>query len=198
MLKKSEKTKVLIRNAFIKLLNEKGLNDVSVKNITEELDMNRGTFYLHYEDKYALLQEIEMDIINNIKRILENGAAYDLGRYILARDNDALLNTLTEIYKYIKESSHIIGVLIGPNGDVSFQWKLKTLIEKTLEKNLELQNLDNTIAFKYMTVIASSAQLGIIQKWIKSDFQETPEELATFMSGLINEVFHKVLINHNQ
>lgn len=198
MLKKSEKTKVLIRNAFIKLLNEKGLNDVSVKNITEELDINRGTFYLHYEDKYALLQEIEMDIINNIKSILENGAAYDLGRYILARDNDALLNTLTEIYKYIKESSDIIGVLIGPNGDVSFQWKLKTLIEKTLEKNLESQNLDNTIAFKYMTVIASSAQLGIIQKWIKSDFQETPEELAIFMSELINEVFHKVLINHKQ
>lgn len=198
MLKKSDKTKVLIRNTFIKLLNEKGLNDVSVKNITEELDINRGTFYLHYEDKYALLQEIEMDIINNIKSILENGAAYDLGGYILARDNDMLFNTLTEIYKYIKDSSHIIGVLIGPNGDASFQWKLKTLIEETLQKNLESQNLDNTIALKYMTVIASSAQLGIIQKWIKSDFQETPEELAIFMSGLINEVFHKVLINHKQ
>lgn len=198
MLKKSDKTKVLIRNTFIKLLNEKGLNDVSVKNITEELDINRGTFYLHYEDKYALLQEIEMDIINNIKSILENGAAYDLGGYILARDNDMLFNTLTEIYKYIKDSSHIIGVLIGPNGDASFQWKLKTLIEETLQKNLESQNLDNTIALKYMTVIASSAQLGIIQKWIKSGFQETPEELAIFMSGLINEVFHKVLINHKQ
>lgn len=198
MLKKSDKTKVLIRNTFIKLLNEKGLNDVSVKNITEELDINRGTFYLHYEDKYALLQEIEMDIINNIKSILENGAAYDLGGYILARDNDMLFNTLTEIYKYIKDSSHIIGVLIGPNGDASFQWKLKTLIEETLQKNLESQNLDNTIALKYMTVIASSAQLGIIQKWIKSDFQETPEELAIFMSELINEVFHKVLINHKQ
>lgn len=196
MLKKSNKTKFLIKNTFIKLLNEKGLNDVSVKNITEELDINRGTFYLHYEDKYALLQEIEMDIINNIKNIIENGISYNLSKYVLTEDRDILLKTLIDVYKYIKSSSDVFGVLIGPNGDASFQWKLKSLIEDTLQKNLESQNLGDTISIKYMTVIASSAQLGIIQKWIKSGFQESPEELAMFISEVINEVFYKVLLTH--
>lgn len=195
MLKKSNKTKVLIKNTFIDLLKEKSFNDITVKNITDALDINRGTFYLHYEDKYQLLEEIEMEIINHIKKIMEDGTEGVIENNILLENKKMLLNTLTGVYRYIKEVSYIFGILIGPNGDIAFQWRLKSLIESVLHKNLEKLNLADTISYKYVTVIASSAQLGIIQKWIKSDFKESPEELADFMSNLINKVFSEILIN---
>ncbi|MGL4773228.1 MAG: TetR/AcrR family transcriptional regulator [Clostridium sp.] len=195
MLKKSDKTKVLIKSAFINLLGEKGLNEVTVKNIADSLDINRGTFYIHYEDKYALLEEIEMDIINNINQILEDGINFAGINSIMEGNKNVLLDTLTNVYSYIKEVSDIIGILLGPKGDIAFQWRVKILVESVLQKNLEYLNMENTMYYKYMSVIASSAQLGIVEKWIKSDFKETPEELALFMSNIIHEVFFKVLVS---
>ena len=48
------KTKTAIKNAFIQLLEEKDLEKITIQNITQLADVNRGTFYLHYEDKYIL------------------------------------------------------------------------------------------------------------------------------------------------
>lgn len=197
--KKSEKTKELIKIKFIDLLSEKGLNDLTVKNITDELDINRGTFYLHYEDKYAVLEDIEIEIIEQIKKIFEEGTASFRGEGgVIAVDREKLLSILTSIYKYIKEVSNIIGILIGPKGDIAFQWKLKSLIENILQKNLQPLNLDDTMAYKYISVIASSAQLGILQNWIKGGLKESPEEVAVFMSNVINRVFINVLLEESK
>lgn len=43
------KTKQAIKNAFIQLLNKKDLEKITIQDITELADINRGTFYLHYE-----------------------------------------------------------------------------------------------------------------------------------------------------
>jgi AcrR family transcriptional regulator len=51
------KTKRLLENALVKLMIEKGFDKISIKDLTEEADINRGTFYLHYKDKYDLLEQ---------------------------------------------------------------------------------------------------------------------------------------------
>jgi AcrR family transcriptional regulator len=51
-------TRQLLQHTFIEVAHEKGLAATTVKEITERADLNRGTFYLHFEDKYALLQTI--------------------------------------------------------------------------------------------------------------------------------------------
>jgi AcrR family transcriptional regulator len=51
-------THQLLQHTFIEVAHEKGIAATTVKEITERADLNRGTFYLHFEDKYALLQTI--------------------------------------------------------------------------------------------------------------------------------------------
>ncbi len=51
-------TKMAIKATFIKLLNEKPLNRITVKDIVEECGVNRNSFYYHFEDIPALLEEI--------------------------------------------------------------------------------------------------------------------------------------------
>ena len=46
------KTQSAIKKAFIQLLKQKDLDHITIHDITEAADINRGTFYLHYEDKY--------------------------------------------------------------------------------------------------------------------------------------------------
>ena len=53
------RTKQLIKQSLIELMHEKPFKDITVKDITERADLNRGTFYLHYVDIYDLLSKIE-------------------------------------------------------------------------------------------------------------------------------------------
>ena len=53
------KTKSSIKKAFTQLLKEKKLDKITIRDITTQADVNRGTFYLHYEDKYILLNDME-------------------------------------------------------------------------------------------------------------------------------------------
>ncbi|MEK3792920.1 TetR family transcriptional regulator [Paenibacillus sp. FSL R7-0204] len=52
------RTRQLIRTAFRDLLQRKGYDAITIKDIAQEATINRATFYAHFEDKYALLDEV--------------------------------------------------------------------------------------------------------------------------------------------
>jgi len=52
-----KRTRALIQQAFHELLAEKGFQSITVQDLTERAEVNRATFYAHYADKYALLDE---------------------------------------------------------------------------------------------------------------------------------------------
>lgn len=53
-----QRTRQSLQQAFIEVAHEKGIGATTVRDITERADVNRGTFYLHFVDKYALLEVI--------------------------------------------------------------------------------------------------------------------------------------------
>src|SRR5690348_16691494 len=56
-----KRTRQLLPNAFVELLLEKGFSAMSIQDITERATVNRGTFYAHFPDKFALLDAIIRD-----------------------------------------------------------------------------------------------------------------------------------------
>src|ERR1700682_4479369 len=52
------RTRQLLQDALRKLLEQKGFDDITVQDITEAATLNRATFYAHYPDKFALLEEL--------------------------------------------------------------------------------------------------------------------------------------------
>lgn len=68
-----KRTRSLILSSFESLLAEKGFETISVQDVTDKAEINRATFYAHFQDKYALLdtamsqmfmQEIEKRTLN--------------------------------------------------------------------------------------------------------------------------------------
>ena len=53
-----QKTRQLLRQASIEVMQEKGFLAMTIQNIADRANVNRSTFYAHYVDKYALLDEI--------------------------------------------------------------------------------------------------------------------------------------------
>ena len=63
---KSDLTKAAIKKSFLELLNEKPINQISVRDIAEGCGFNRNTIYYHYDDIPCLVEEIVIDTAERI------------------------------------------------------------------------------------------------------------------------------------
>lgn len=63
-----------IKNSFIKLLTERPISQITVKDIVEDCGVNRNSFYYHFQDIPSLLEEIIVEmtakVIENLRRNL--------------------------------------------------------------------------------------------------------------------------------
>lgn len=190
MREKSNKTKKLLSDALIKLMSEKDFDKISVKDLTEELDINRGTFYLHYKDKYDLLQQKEDEVLEEFDEII-TGVLQNLHKdFVVPSDRKVLLSIFISVYSNIKKNAEFMKVILGSNGDLNFQMKVKNFIENWLVENISINADAEKLPIKYLAAVASSAQLGIIQKWLKTGMKETPEELAYFFSNIVFTIYN--------
>ena len=64
------RTKQLLMHALFTLMKEKSYNDITVKELCEAADINRGTFYLHYRDIYDMVEQIEQDMLFQFEALI--------------------------------------------------------------------------------------------------------------------------------
>ena len=64
------KTKTQLRNGLAMLMKEKSVGEITVKELVDQVDINRSTFYLHYPDISGLLHEIENDLAEEMERAI--------------------------------------------------------------------------------------------------------------------------------
>ena len=69
--RRARRSRKLLKQGFMDLLREKGFSRISVRDITERADVNRGTFYLHYPDTAALMRSVEEDMLNEAQALID-------------------------------------------------------------------------------------------------------------------------------
>ena len=70
--KSAIRSRKLIRTAFVELMQEKDTDKITVTDIVKRADINRGTFYAHYSDTHAVLEQIENEFLQHILEILDD------------------------------------------------------------------------------------------------------------------------------
>ncbi|MDY0064690.1 MAG: TetR/AcrR family transcriptional regulator, partial [Bacilli bacterium] len=132
------KTKQIMKEALTTLLEQKDIRKITVKELSQLANINRGTFYLHYMDIYDMVDQLGNEIINEISAIIEKNNALHMGAFYIP--------ILVKIVEYLNQDMRFCKVLIGPNGDLGFLEKLKkTMMNQTYRtyKNVQL-NHDQT------------------------------------------------------
>ncbi|WP_249662604.1 TetR/AcrR family transcriptional regulator, partial [Lysinibacillus fusiformis] len=61
-------SKQAIKKVFIQQVEEVGFERVTVKNLALAVQINRGTFYLHYTDKYDVMEDLQQELIMELER----------------------------------------------------------------------------------------------------------------------------------
>ena len=163
-------TKMVITNSLIKFLKQKPISKISVKEICEDADINRATFYAHYLDQYDLLQQIEDEVIHNIVRYLEG---------FNFKDNYLTSIEITEkILVYVKENSELFDLLLNSNGDIKFYQEVIRIIGwKHFVPIIGDDSLKEEDA-EYIFYFLASGAVGVIQMWLKNGMNKTAGEIA--------------------
>ncbi|GAA0392803.1 TetR/AcrR family transcriptional regulator [Paenibacillus motobuensis] len=173
------RTKAIIRTAFTNLIEEKGFDALTVKDITTRAEINRGTFYLHYRDKYDLLEQNEQELIQGLIGILSTMQP--------VIDIEQVLPQIVRVFEYLGEHADFLKTILGPKGDPSFHALLRKMMSEHLfEKNVVpfIRKENALVPINYLVSYIASAHFGIIQEWLMQGRQESPQEIASIIFKL--------------
>ncbi|MGE7926552.1 TetR/AcrR family transcriptional regulator [Lysinibacillus xylanilyticus] len=174
------RTKNEIKQAFFSLLSEKNFEAITVRDITELANINRGTFYLHYVDKYNLLEQYENEIFEKFNAILDATTNLDLD---INQFKQERLPVMVQILQVFYEEADFLKLILGPNGDPYFHEKMRQFFVRYFNAYLGNRTDKSKWRFPIELTLAynSNAILGVITYWLQHDMQQSPEEIATML-----------------
>ena len=174
------KTRRQLRECLISLLKEKKVQDITVRELTDMADLNRGTFYLHYKDVFDLLEKTEAELQDEFNQLVLRHDAVDL------KQRPAVI--FNEIYSLVYENADLIEILLGENGDLNFVNRLKKLIrEKCLKDWMEVFRTGNPAVFDAFFSYIASGCVGLVQYWLQTGLKETPQQMAKLTEQIITQ-----------
>ena len=174
------KTRRQLRECLITLLKEKKVQDITVRELTDMADLNRGTFYLHYKDVFDLLEKTEAELQEDFNQLVCKHDAVDL------KQRPSVI--FNEIYSLVYDNADLIEILLGENGDLNFVNRLKQLIrEKCLKDWMEVVRSGNAAAFDAFFSFIVSGCIGLVQYWLQTGLKETPEQMAKLTEHIITK-----------
>ena len=171
-------TKRLINESFIELLQAKPFNKISVKEICDNADINRTTFYNYYDDQYDLLSNIEDNFINDINTLLK--------KYDFFNSNRVNVDTmLLEILNYIKDNK-LIFLSLFETYDANFINRIVNVLGEAFIKMLQKGKGLNKKEAEYELYYVVYGILNVIRQWLLNDKKTSSKELVQIIFKINN------------
>ena len=165
-------TKKVIKDTFLSLLEKKDISSISVKELCDIADVNRGTFYRYYEDIYDLLKKIEEEFIEEIRE----------SNSMVHMSNHSIYTFTKEILDIFENNKKLVRILFNADSNIYFlDDVLEVAYEKCIgnwESNIDSDNyneLENSVVFIF------NGALGVINYWVKNDFNISSDLLAKYI-----------------
>ncbi|MGN6710465.1 TetR/AcrR family transcriptional regulator [Anaerocolumna jejuensis] len=168
------KTKRVLRDGLSELMVEKNLRNISVRELTDKVDIHRATFYAHYKDIYDLYEQMEDAVVGELNDI------------IMQNFSKTSIQFYTILFEYISENNQLCRMLFGKNGGRSFLYRLSILFEeKCIEgwcKEWKLSEADEELRYKVRYHVQGC--LAVISRWAESNFTYSNDNLVKILSEI--------------
>lgn len=167
-------TQNIIRDTFLNLLKEKPIHKITIKEICEIAEINRGTFYKHYEDIYDLMQKLEDSALSQFDILLEESR--QKGNF------PVLVSLLTSLQRY----QDLIEPLTANSLNNDFMKRMADLCSSHALNSLSADNSDYHLPpdKQYLYSYLAGGTTQLIEHWIKAGTQETPAAIAEKIENL--------------
>ena len=171
------KTRDKLRQILIQLLKKRDLKDISVLELTEMADINRGTFYLHYKDIYDLFEQIEADILK------------DFGAMIIRQGNNWVgirESLLLSAFLFLEQHFEVIDVVLRTDETSFLDRMLKVIRPRNDEEWQQYFPTGKPELYEYYYTFLTSACIGLFRHWFDQGRRESPEFMARLSMKLVS------------
>ncbi|GKT04309.1 TetR/AcrR family transcriptional regulator [Furfurilactobacillus sp. WILCCON 0119] len=144
------RTQKNIKQAFTELLEQKPFDKITVAEVAELADINRRTFYLHYEDIYALLEQLELDLIGEFNDDLQISAPQILHEF------------QTQLLVFLGRRKQLMHALLS-NPNSQFLGKAMAL---AIERDLAHSSYTTKTERKYCWQYIEHGLRGVLLDWL--------------------------------
>lgn len=172
------RTKKLLLQGLTQLMQQKQVKDITVRELAELVDVNRGTFYLYYRDIFDMLEQVETELFARFYQIL----ASHQEQTVLVQTQPMLL----ELFRFVAENEEICRVLLGSNGDMNFLERVNRTVEERLRADWQKHRDRMTEEeFTYRYAFGVMGCVGLVRAWLERRCQESAEAMALLADRLL-------------
>lgn len=183
--RRQQKTRTAIFEAFEHLLAQKKYSKITIRDIIDEANVGRTTFYEHFETKDALLSEMCSNLFRHI--FSQEGAERSHDFPLSQGDSRTVV---THILYHLREGSQsMVRLMTGESSEIFlfyFRSYLNDMVLPFLTSGLEQKN--QVVPTDFLKNHISGSFLNMVQWWVKNGMKETPEQLAKYFLSVIDPI----------
>jgi len=179
----SKLTRKAIIDSFMSLLKKKSLDKITVKDIIESADINRNTFYYHFQDIYDLLENIFVEESERFRRETNpESSFYD--EYLRTADffhehKEAI------IHIYYSKSRYVLNRYL----ESATNYFVRRFVEQNAENtNIDIEGID------YITCFYSYTIIGATMKWVENNMPNYREKLIRNISDSFEATVKEMIV----
>ena len=188
---KNKKTKQLIQQSFIEILETQAFDTIKIGDITKKANINRGTFYLHFQDKYDLLDKMEQQLFEELGIHIDKLQSTYAFNQTFEKTQVHLAMTL---FSFIQMHAQMLRVFLSGQGRAGFHFRFREAFTKKVHANLAANESIKqylNVPMDYFLSFITSAFLGLIEQWVHNDLNKTPEEMTQIYISIIEFIKQK-------
>lgn len=164
-----QKSKNAIIEAFVKLMAEKNFEQITINEIAERANVNRGTVYLHYTDKYDLLDKC---IEEHMDQLFQSCLPDD------GNDPFAAKASLLRTFEYLEQNAFFYSTMLTNKGMLTFRNRLLSMTAQSFQDGTEMAPFDQKIKKDVQVQFMASAVVGVIEWWLTNSMPYPAKEMV--------------------
>lgn len=175
------RTRQAIKEAFVALVLEKGYELVTILDVSERADYNRGTFYNHFIGKEELLREIHDEFLRGFAETLL--IPYEgMERVEATNIYPSSLQLFEHVEKHKDEFMALLSI------DKRLGLELVDVLRESMrtDMHIEMEKSDPPIDYEIMLSYRMSATVGVIMYWAETSFKYSAHYMAEQLLMQVN------------
>ncbi|WP_295090102.1 TetR/AcrR family transcriptional regulator [uncultured Catenibacterium sp.] len=171
------KTKHAIYKAFVELLNEKDVNQITITDIAKKANINRKTFYNYYSDAYEVMEEIEN---LTVEAFINN-----MGTVEFTNMADFLTEIFIKFTETVNKDLEFFNLLFKTNNRSFLIVKIVEALKEYVQKRIEESNELDMRRFEVVSNFYLSGVLSVYMNWFMNNYDQSIEEISALLAELV-------------
>ena len=171
------KTKHAIYKAFVELLNEKDVNQITITDIAKKANINRKTFYNYYSDAYEVMEEIEN---LTVEAFINN-----MGTVEFTNMADFLTEIFIKFTETVNKDLEFFNLLFKTNNRSFLIVKIVEALKEYVQKRIEESNELDMRRFEVVSNFYLSGVLSVYMNWFMNNYDQSIEEISALLTELV-------------